>query len=148
MITKSRDYTNRTVDVMFSTNYEGKLTLKFSNKVVTGIQKLAQRFLQKFFTANGSYIFDGEVGCLFGTNLNILRQSDTGLIINYINTSFSEIEEQLEQERSVYPDENLRSVRIESFDKNKDVVEIKISLTSESGEEYTFILPLSLNPGE
>lgn len=142
------DYTNRTIDVMFSTNYKGKLGLKFSNKVVTGIQKLAQRFLQKLFTANGSYIFDNEVGCLFGTNLNILRQSDTGLIMNYISVSFAEIAEQLEQDRSEYSDENLKDARIESFQQTKDVFEIKILLISESDEEYTFVLPLSLNPGE
>ena len=141
--TTSSYESDRTFDIMVTDGYQNRLKFEFSNKMVTGIQKLVQMVVIRLFTAVGSNIFESSEGTTFGTNFMSMAQTQSGLSYHYLAFSLSEIVEQLNKEIGQYADENIRHASIENYVQEKDSVDITIYIVSEAGESCTFILPLT-----
>ena len=136
--------TGRRLDVMITTDYTGQLQFKFSNKLVTGIQKLVQRFIIKLFTQTNSKIFEPEDGNIFADNISLIAQSYGSLVYQRLQFSFARVIEQLRQDPSEFSDERLRNARIVEFLQDGDAALVKIEIVSEAGSDYTFVVPVVL----
>ena len=138
------NYTNRKIDVMMTIGYQGKLSFKFSNKIVAGIQKLVQMFLLRLFTAIKSNIVNPGSGTYFARDIKISNQYETGFIYHRFAMALTDVINQLKQNKSDNLDENLSDVRILEYSGDKDKVNFKVELRSEAGTTYEFIIPVSL----
>ena len=154
------DYTNRTVDLeslqtiskVTSTSQELNLTVRNNNlsRRVTGMQKLAQRYATLFLTQKGT------VGYAANQGSNFIGSATGGLIANganlshFFNVANFQTIRQLQNEDSnlslgpVPPDdERIQTAKLVDFEVNQfeGTLSIKVSITSEAGDNYIYVLP-------
>ena len=153
-MTVSSNYEGRTVDLeAFQTvQYPASLTpltmtLRRDGKSrkVTGIQKLAQRYLILFMTNLGDIKYAEEQGTEFlktVINGGVQTRSDVVILFAFAN---SNVEVQLDADDSSDdpPDERFQSAKLLSYDLDfaNSRLYMRVLLTSLSGEDYEFIIP-------
>ena len=150
------DYAGRSVDLLLLKTVlvpEGTVTvdLDVSNvpMIVTGIEKLVQRYALIFLTGRGSCKFRD----LFGTNL--IPDVGSGLVYDRATLEAVAAEsnyltkDQIRAEDaalSTPDDEALKDAVVSDleFDREHARVKISISITSLAGETYTYITPVPI----
>ena len=126
---------------MVTSNYNGKLNLNFSNKLVTCIQKLIQKIMVLLLTSFNSNIFNTAYGSELGTEIkNGLTRSE--LAFHYAASSISTIMDYFRLSKSDKPDENLVSIDIDNIELNNDTIDISFAIVTEAGKDYTFTIPI------
>ena len=144
----SSNYTGRTTDLMISSTFDGKWTWDFPSYVVTGIQKLAQIFVVRFFTAENSKLMDPNDGTLFAENIYKLQSIDTATVIHYINVSTRQTLEQMQDEEVESDPDDEKITDLSAYDISYDIsagiLSVYFSLETEAGTDYNFILPVKL----
>ena len=143
MVTKSTNYSGRTIDLFIANDYKGEIDFVFSNKVITGINKLAQIFIIKFFTSFGSrYISKDGTTLLdnfYGSNI------DQDLVSSYINLSIEEVSRYMREDQpEEYSDERLSYIKLNSVSIENTKLIANITIESEAGEDITFYLPINM----
>ena len=123
---------------------------KSKPKIVTGIQKLAQRYTNLFLTILGDIQFAQEVGT------NFIREVISGVIANYgrffevfaiANTMT--IDQLLKDTTGLPDDEIIKTAELIDFDVNVStgIVMLKIQITSLAGDSIEYVLPTSILKG-
>lgn len=157
--TSKIDYADRTVDLLLLKTIldvpivHKRMGIDVSNAVgepmiVTGIEKMVQRFANFFITIMGSAKFRET----FGTNL--VDRVAHGFVYNMATLEAEAAEANMlarmqmrqadEDENDTPDDEKLaRSevVKLE-FSRERALVRISVLLTTEAGESYTYIIPV------
>lgn len=153
------DYNGRQVDIEWlQTILAPKITptrlyMQFSpnTKIVAGMQKMAQRFTNTFFTIIGDIKFDPEYGTTFWDDLFHGVAQNMGRVVSAITqamlyaldamqgddtntTTYGEI---ADDERIVEAD-----LLDYSIDRNSGTLFIKIKLTSLAGDAYVYTVPV------
>jgi len=153
------DYNGRQVDIewlqsILAPNTSAKrLYMQFSpdTKIVTGMQKMAQRFTNTFLTIVGDVKFDQNFGTTFwddlfaGAGQNLGRVAAvTALAIMYARNNMGEDDANTEVYGEIPADERIKNATLldYSIDVNNGVLSIQIELTSLAGGAYTFVLPV------
>jgi len=151
-------YANRTVDVAAFQGAragEGEVLLQqdllvgdVGGLMITGIQKLAQRFLIRLLTEAGSILHLPEEGTQFMTEA---RQGLFRVQLD-VEASFAEamfdVEQQLKGEELAGdpPDERFDSAEIVSTSLAHGKVVLRVRLRAESGANTEFIVPVAATP--
>ena len=140
----STNYTNRKIDIMISDNYTDKLNLKFSNQVVTGIQKLVQIYIISLLTNIGSKL----TNLLEGTKIlsDLMNTNISGNIKAIIRSGIANTNEYIINNQTLITnnDEKLLDCKLNNFTVNNDTVNIQLSIISVANTGYTFILPVKI----
>lgn len=160
MINTSTDYTGRKVDleifqtenpVAVSKQLDLTMTTGDVSRKVAGIQKLAQRYLLTFFTAQGTVKFNVKYGSIFMPAVaGGLLQSRTA-IVQYFSFANINVGQQLRfQDQSVEglalpSDEKYAKSYLLDYavDTSLSQLYLKVMLESLAGTTYTFILPVT-----
>lgn len=140
----SYSYQNRTVDIAITDVYRGKQTLAFSNKIVTGMQKLVQQVIIKFFTAFNSKLLDPQEGTTMGTNLGWLQNFNQNYTKSFVALTLHEILVQLQIEPSTNNDENIKSIDLNSLTFDKTTMNLSVNVVNQLNQSYSFIIPIAL----
>ena len=155
------DYSNRQIDleIMQTIVKPTSITLlalsltQYPIKVVTGMQKMAQRFAIVFLTQLGEVHFDQAFGTNFWYNLVHGSAQNTGQLqvaITLANTDAVSIM-QNDDISTVYgtvpEDEQIASATLLNFtvDTSTGTLYLQTSLTNQAGDSYVYVLPLSLS---
>lgn len=157
---KTYDYTGRTVDVAALdgtyANFEFELAQGImgagykSGKVVTGIQKLVQRWVIEFLTPVGSMPYLSKRGSVFLNEARSGRMRTEADVMSVFAYANSKISDNLFEEDSlgVYPedeqysDARLISVAISLGSK----VSLTIAIDSKVGADRIFTVPIQIVP--
>lgn len=160
MIGVSADYTNRKIDLeIFQTENPPALLkeLKFSmtdgnvSRKLTGMQKLAQRYMITFFTAKGSVAFRPDYGSSFMPAINAgLLQSRTAVVqyFSFANIEVGQqlqLQDQLPEGVDMPADEKFARAYLMDYAVNTSEARLylKVKLESMAGAAYTFVLPVT-----
>lgn len=152
-----QDYATRRYDLLafegVHPEKESRLNLllfskKNSGQICAGIQKLAQRWLLEFLTERGSMIGKPERGCEF------MRLVRTGILRNQTDVfyAFSDaetvIQQNLRQEETdtMDDDERIDSATAISISFLPGYAQLRIEITSLTGNTREIILPVSTLP--
>jgi hypothetical protein len=153
------DYAGRTVDLLLLKTIldvpfaRTRMGIDVSNVVgepmiVSGIEKMVQRFANIFITEMGSAKFRET----YGTNL--VTRVKHGFVYNMATLEAEAAEANMlartqmrqadENEEGTPPDERLANSEVVDlvFSKEKATVRISILLTTEAGSSYTYIIPV------
>lgn len=153
------DYAGRTVDLLLLKTIlevpfaRTRMEIDVSNvagepMIVSGIEKMVQRFANVFITAMGSAKFRET----YGTNL--VSRVKHGFVYNMATLEAEAAEANMlartqirqadEDEDETPADERLASSEVVDlvFSKEKATVRISILLTTEAGSSYTYIIPV------
>ena len=159
MIGTSADYTGRKVDLeIFQTENppallkELSLTMTSGNvsRKVAGIQKLVQRYMLTFFTAQGTVPLRPDYGASFMQAVALgLMQSRTA-IVQYFSFANVEVAQQLKfQDQTIegeaLPDDEkfARAYLMDyAVDSTSARLYLKVKLESLAGDAFTFVLPV------
>lgn len=153
------DYNGRQVDIewlqsILTPNTSAKrLYMQFSpdTKIVTGMQKMAQRFTNTFLTIVGDVKFDQNFGTTFWDDLFSGAAQNLGRVaaavvqaIMFAMDSIQEDDALTDVYGELPDDERLEGATLldYSIDVNNGVLSIQIELTSLAGGSYTFVLPV------
>lgn len=160
MIATTTDYTGRTVDLeIFQTENppaaikELSLTLSDAGQArrVTGLQKLAQRYMLTFFTPKGSVPLRSAYGTVFMLVVAQGLLQSRAAVVQYFDFANMDCGQQLIfQDRSP---EGLRTPEDERYansylldyavDTGAAKLYLKVKLESQAGESYVFVLPVT-----
>jgi len=157
MTTTYVDYIGRSVDVLAywlpGQDSSGLLTLELlaqgeGGRIVTGVQKLAQRFLMRMLTIKGSVKHWPDQGTYFMSDLLTGRIRSLTDLASTFAMALSEIQQQsaAEELQSDPDDEKLSTAELVSAEFLPDGVSLTIRVTSVSGSHTEFIAPLTLAP--
>ncbi len=146
----SYKYTNRLIDIsMFDTPLSGigEVDLEFGlpAKIVTGKQKLTQKFIVLLLTAQGSVYNDSRQGTLVGDFLAGNLYPKRNLLQNYFVISIKSVRNIIieEQDASTPDDEFLVDASLEDFSISAyGKIDCRIDIETKDGE--TFIVPITL----
>jgi len=121
-----------------------------SGQVITGIYKLAQRFLLEFLTEKGSLQYAPERGTEFMTKLRQgFLQSDQDVVIEF-NFALVDITQNLVSEEESFgtmPDEErFDKAELLNFTILSDLLQLRVQVTSLAGTSREVILPISTLP--
>jgi len=133
---------SRKYDIMISANYSGELIFNFDNKAVTGIIKLAQRFMIQLLTVFGSKVSDKESGTILLRGFENLSISEKEFS-HYVSISVSEVlSNMLEKDiDNDYSDEQIKDAVVTYVKKTGLAFEVKIDIYTES-DSTSIILPI------
>lgn len=119
-------------------------------KIVSGIEKMVQRYLVLFLTKLGSVHFDKLAGSDLLSNLAKGTITDTNSFTFHFNIAneyaLSKMKE--DSESNLYgpenPDEAIDSAELKNIDLDygSSTARISIKLTSKAGNNYYFVVPL------
>lgn len=149
------DYIGRTVDFLFYDNLkergESLLTPTLalpgqSGALITGIQKLVQRFLLELLTERGSMPYALNRGTLFMAQLRagVIRTSQE--LFASFSVAALDVQTQLQlEELATDPlDERFKQARLLAVDLSGDHASLTIQIISLAETDYTVIYPLRI----
>ena len=147
------DYVGRTVDFLFYDNLkisgESLLTPALalpgqSGALITGIQKLVQRFLLELLTERGSMPHALNRGTLFMAQLRagVIRTSQDLFASFSVAALDVQTRLQLEELTTDPPDERFKKADLLSTDLSGDTASLTIQITSLADTTYTVVYPL------
>lgn len=149
-----KDYDGRTIDLLAFDGAvvtgESQLQMEFvlsqkSGAVITGIEKLVQRFLIELLTEQGSLHYKPSRGTLFMTQIRsgMLRTSQD--LFSQFSSAEVDIRNNLRQEEDVDKDpedERYRSAELVSASLSGDTATLTIKISSVAGDTRQVIYPL------
>ena len=161
MNSKSKiDYAGRTVDLLLLKTIldvpivKKRMGIDVSDKagepmIVTGIEKLVQRFANAFITAIGSTKFRDTNGT------NLVPRVEHGFVYNMPTLEAEAAEANMlarlqirqgDEDEETPDDEMLVDSEVTNFEFSRDkaTVRISIRLTTAAGESYTYIIPVAV----
>ena len=128
-------------DVMITSTYINKYSFNITDKIITGIQKLTQRFVILFLTSLESKLRDKTMGTIFNTSM----KKGNNISNHIVNVSLMQAMQTLENDSIDTPDdEKIKTINVVNFIKEKNNLKLDFSLESKAGETYTFILPVKI----
>lgn len=140
-------------DVAVGTGYARHALGLGNGKVSAGMQKLADRFIVTLFNILGTTKHDATFGTELIPGIAVGSSMNFGVLQSNIAVAVSEAELQIQadDENEVYTDvlpdtEKLASAVCDEveYDVKAGAIRLYVSLTSEAGESYTYILPANL----
>lgn len=137
----SYDYTGRTIDVSIMENMTGQNDLKITNKVVTGILKLAQIFTVNLVNKVNTSIVSSSEGTTLTENLKVANKAYIESIAS-IAASEALTKMKSEQADDLPSDEKIYLASVTGVEVSGDAAKIYIAITSESQETVTVIVPI------
>lgn len=151
------DYRDRTVDALafqgmstfiLQVLEQALATADNPGKIVTGIQKLVQRWLLEFFTEEGSLLYLPLRGCRFMTMVRQGRLRTTLDVQQEFRLAQVSIRRNLAAEETADDpeDERFDDATLEQVAVTPDMISIRVRLLSLAGTNYTFITPLGVTP--
>lgn len=155
MPTTYADYIGRTVDVAAFDGAKptGKALLAQvlarpgqGGKIVTGIQKLVQRFLIELFTEAGTVPYHPDRGTMFLTEIRSGELRTHLDVLGAFARAVSTIQRTFaaEDKATDPPDERLESVTLDSISFEPGTLRLYATLTSRAGASRPLILPIAL----
>ena len=154
------DYAGRTVDLLLLKTVLGapisktRMGIDVSNvdgepMIVTGIEKLVQRFANAFITAMGSAKFREDHGT------NLIPQVDRGFVYNMPTLEaeaaeanmLARLQTRQGDEGEDTPDDELlvdSTITNLEFLREKAIVRISVLLTTAAGTSFTYIIPVAV----
>lgn len=154
------DYAGRTVDLLLLKTIldvpvvNRRMGVDVSNvsgepMIVTGVEKMVQRFANSFITAIGSVKFRSDDGT------NLVPQVAKGYVYNMATLEVEAAEANMlarkqvmtgDEDEETPDDERLVDSEIVDleFSRQKAMVRIHIKLTTAAGESYTYIIPVGI----
>lgn len=152
------DYSGRTVDLLLlktildvpTVNHRVSLDADGTPMIVTGIEKMVQRYAISFINAMGSTMFRN------GHGTNIVPSVAAGLVYNMATLETAAAEANLlastqmmeadAAEDNTPDDERLVLSEITNleFSRSKSRVKIEVKLTSAAGDTYVYIIPVDV----
>lgn len=153
------DYSNRQVDIEWlQTIFEPsvdpvQLNLNFStnSKIVTGMQKLAQRFTNVFLTFVGDVYFDPTYGTTFWKEILGGATQNIGKVKVVVVKAIAQAKRIVDIENldvdtfgDVPSDERLSKVQVldVSIDRFSGTVSIQLEIRNVEGDAYTYVIPV------
>lgn len=150
------DYLNRTIDLLFLDDFveeRGDVLLQQrlaapgkSGEIITGIQKLAQRFILELLTRQGTLNYLPQRGTSFMTDalrgywrtVADVEQSFYGALL--------QLEANLirEEDTADSKDEKYAGAELQAVSFQQDRVSLRVRLRSQAGNARTYIYPLSI----
>jgi hypothetical protein len=148
------DYTGRTVDVLAYRPTYGKPAKSLiaaladettGGEIVTGIQKLAQRFMLELFTENGTMSYLPDRGCSFMTEARQGGWQTTIDVMAAFSAAIVDISKNLlNEESSLDPDdERYKSAELLSVTLSAGSLAITVKLTSLAETSWNYVLPIA-----
>ena len=146
-------YWDRTVDVLLFDGVQASRDVVVtqhlvfegsSGALITGIQKLAQRFLLELLTELGSIIYLPKRGCLFMTQARQGYWRTTADVTAAFYTSLFDIRQNLITEESLDDplDEQFDTAELVAVSLYQDQVTMRIRVTSRAGDDLDVIYPI------
>lgn len=130
----------RKFDIMVSTNYTGEIKWEISNKLITGIVKLAQIFVIRLLTSFGSKAIDPNEGASFLKNIS--GNYKNSRVRHVTNIAIAEVLSNMkEEDEAIEDDEKIEKANIISISKQGQDVSIEIEITSVAGDSVIAVLP-------
>lgn len=119
-----------------------------SGRIITGIQKLAQRWALEFLTERGTMRFLPERGCDFMTSVRQGRfKTQADVLASFAEASLSITRNLRQEEYAEMPlDERFDDAVITSVTLLPGYVNLRVMITSLAGEERAVILPIETLP--
>lgn len=117
-----------------------------SGQIVTGVQKLAQRFLMELLTEKGSMTFLPLRGCDFMREARLGYWKSVLDVMASFSASLIDIKQNLQAEESTDDpdDERFSDAEIVAVTLEGDSASLTVRVTSLAGTDRTFIAPLSI----
>ncbi len=155
----STDYTGRTTDVLILGNVNplssatqvNSLSFGSSSKVVTGIQKLVQKYTILLLTdVKSQPTFPDEGTLLLPSLRKYSKTTSVSDVEHYFNFANLTVIEKLRDyvrtagENAVPIDEQLDSAELQKIEVVGDSLNISVKITSLAGDDVVFVLPLPL----
>lgn len=151
------DYVGRTVDLSAFQDARAGANVKLSQRLanpgeqgeaVTGILKLAQRWLVEFLTIRGSIRALPGRGSRFMSDLRSGSLRTTLDAEQAFNLAAKQVRQNLQREETedTPEDEAIASTTLERLTISGDTLIIDVTLTSQAGESYTLIMPIGITP--
>ena len=155
------DYSGRQVDVEFMqtvTKPASLIPLHLSwqsspPKIVTGLQKMVQRYTVCLLTRLGDVLFDQTFGTTFWSDILRGAAQNSGQIQAAMAFANADVLTQMRSEDAdtttygaIPEDERLAAAQLIGFtvDSNTGTFQLQIQLTSVQGDSYTYILPVTV----
>jgi hypothetical protein len=148
------NYSNRKTDLLIFQNadYTGRdaqITTDFSNpsKVISGIQKAAQRWIIMFLTKKGSVLGDSSFGTDFMTKLLARKLPDELAIQNEFALAARDINDYFRAKvTSTIPNDEYitQASLLEGWSLTRTSLKLRIGLTTRAGTSYKIVLPVSI----
>lgn len=122
-------------------------------KMVTGMQKMAQRFTLLLLTRLADIHFDQEAGTTFLYDMFTGATHNAGMLgTTFALSSVSVINQMMEEDQNVAlygpipKDEQIASAELESFsvDYATATLALRISLENVEGDAYTYVMPVTV----
>lgn len=142
------DYIGRTVDIALISGDLSRYTPQTlsikDGLAITGMRKLAQRFITRLLTTKGSVVFDPDFGSDFSTLLRSGQLRTDYDVRAIFSASVADIETQLKNEETdATPlDEQFRSVELISVTIGSAKISILVEIISQAGDDYQIIVPI------
>lgn len=150
------DYAGRTSDLLMidgaSLTREQQLTQALalpggSGALISGIEKLAQRFLLELLTELGSLRYLPGRGCLFLIEARQGLWRSAGDVVASFNSSLLLVKRNLmaDELESDPNDERFGEAELESVSLTRDLAVLRVNLTSLAGETRKILYPLRVS---
>lgn len=142
------DYIGRTVDIALLSGelsrYKPQTLSIAEGLAVTGIRKLAQRFIMRLLTSKGSVRFDPTFGSDFMTSLRSGQLRTDYDVRSIFSAAAADIETQLRAEElsSTPGDEQYKSAELAGVTIGSASVSILVELISQADNAYKIIVPI------
>lgn len=143
-------YKGRTIDVLIMNfsqpDNTGRVGLDFGTptKIVTGLQKLVQKWLILFLTHKGSVRSDPAFGTNFLKDVALSNANNIEALTNAFNEAAGEVESYLGQQSIADPDERLESAELISLTATEDSIKITLKINSQDPSTDAYITPISV----
>jgi hypothetical protein len=140
-VQKMNNIDGKQYDVMVTNVFEGQSSFVFNEKIITGLQKLVQRFIIILLTMLGSKVFNEKDGTFFLS----LTKGNNVINKHYINISIMQATQKIKDTSLDAPlEEQLESVEVLSFYKEKDEAFIEMMITNKLGDSQSFDVPINI----
>ncbi len=142
------DYIGRTVDIALMSGDLSRYvpqTLSIKDGLaITGIRKLAQRFIMRLLTTKGSIVYDQSFGSEFMSTLRSGQLRTDYDVRAIFSAAVADIETQLlaEETENTPLDEQFKSAELVRVTLGSDKISILVELISQADNDYKIIVPI------
>jgi len=151
------DYIGRTVDIAAFKGWEPNKSVQVeqalvlpgkSGELITGIEKLLQRFTIELLTEESTLVYLPDRGTGFITSARTGFWRTTGDVQDAFSLALVDINNNLRAEESVSDpdDERFDNAELLSVSLLGDSVKMSVKITSLAGTTFTAILPITVTP--
>ena len=142
------DYVGRTVDIALLSGELSRYTpqtLSIADGLaITGVRKLAQRFITRLLTSKGSIKFDAAFGSEFMSSLRSGQLRTDYDVKAIFSAAAADVETQLraEETANMPEDEQYKSAELVSVAIGSASVSILVEIISQADDNYKVIVPI------